>query len=111
MTHPSITKAVPGDQRPEADGGQHTSPTTNTTTADQKHHRLRMVAADRASHAQSEAFMMRLLSYDPQRHITTKSASFSASLMEPAEPTRTAALCASLTGLPITLRDRLGGRR
>jgi len=27
-----------------------------------------MVAADRASHAQLEAFMMRLLSYDPATH-------------------------------------------
>jgi len=68
MTHLSITEAVPGDRRPEADWGQHMSPTTNTTTADQKLHRLRMVAADRASHAQLEALMMRLLSYDPATH-------------------------------------------
>jgi hypothetical protein len=50
-----------------------------------------MVAADRASHAQLEAFMVRLLSYDPQRHITTKSASFSASLMKRGEPSISAA--------------------
>jgi hypothetical protein len=48
--------------------------------------------------AQSEGVLVRPPSYDPQRHITTGPASFSASFMRPVQPTIAAGRRAVITG-------------
>ena len=110
MTHLSITEAVPRRPAPGSRLGR-------------ARHRRRIQPAlirnvtvsgpaadgDRGR-AQSEGVLVRPPSYDTQRHITTGSASFSASFMRPVQPTRTAGTRAASVRGPVTYCEAPRGR-